>query len=54
MGALKIAEIQSISRRGTWIFVEDQEFFMPFDLYPWFQKAAIEQIYDFFVDFINC
>lgn len=44
---ISVAEIQNISRQGIWIFVEDQEFFLPFDLYPWFQKATIEQIYDF-------
>lgn len=41
------AEIQNISNHGIWIFVNEQEFFLSFDKYPWFQKATIDQIYDF-------
>lgn len=44
---ISIAEIQNISNYGIWIFVNDQEYFLPFDKYPWFQKATIGQIYDF-------
>lgn len=40
------AEVQNISEQGIWILVSDQEFFLPFDEYPWFYKATIEQIYD--------
>ena len=39
-------EIQNISQKGIWILVNDQEFFLPFIKYPWFQKATIEQIYN--------
>lgn len=42
-----IAEIQNISNYGIWIFVNDREYFLSFDKYPWFQKATISQIYDF-------
>lgn len=45
--AISVAEIQGISKQGLWIFVRDQEFFLPFDEYPWFAKATINQIYDF-------
>lgn len=40
------AEIQNISKEGIWIWVINQEFFLPFAEFPWFKKATIEQIYD--------
>ena len=44
---ISIVEIQNISNHGLWVFVKDQEFFIPFEKYPWFKKATIDQIYDF-------
>lgn len=45
-------EIQNISNYGIWLLIDDNEFFMPFDEFPWFLKANIEQIYnvEFFHD----
>lgn len=40
------AEIQNISNHGIWILVNDQEFFMPFEEFPWFLKATIKEIYN--------
>jgi hypothetical protein len=40
------AEIQNISNHGIWILVGDKEFFMPFERFPWFLKATIQQIYN--------
>ncbi len=40
------AEIQNISSHGIWILVNDQEFFMPFEEFPWFLKATIKEIYN--------
>lgn len=40
------AEIQNISNHGIWVFVNNQEFFLPFDEYPWFLKATIKEIYN--------
>lgn len=40
------AEIQNISREGIWIFVINQEYFLPFTDFPWFKRATIEQIYN--------
>ena len=40
------AEIQNISKEGIWILINDQEFFLSFIEYPWFQKTTIEQIYN--------
>ncbi len=45
--AISVAEIQGISKQGMWILVKDREFFLPFEEYPWFAKATINQIYDF-------
>ena len=39
-------EISIISKKGFWLSVNEQEFFLPFSEYPWFAKATIEQIYD--------
>lgn len=39
-------EINIISKKGFWLSVNEQEFFLPFSEYPWFRKATIEQIYD--------
>lgn len=39
-------KVQSISKEGMWVFLNNQEFFLSFSEYPWFQKATIEQIYD--------
>lgn len=40
------AEIQNISNHGIWILVNDQEFFLPFEEFPWFLKATIKEIYN--------
>lgn len=40
------AEIQNISNHGIWVLVNDQEFFLPFEKFPWFLKATIQQIYN--------
>jgi hypothetical protein len=41
-----IIEIQNISNQGIWIFVQDKEYFIPFNKFPWFLKATIQQIYN--------
>ena len=40
------AEIQNISNHGIWVLVNDQEFFMPFEEFPWFLKATVQEIYN--------
>ena len=39
-------EITNIERLGFWLLVGDQEYFVPFEDYPAFQKATIQQIYN--------
>ena len=33
-----------ISKHGFWLLLGDEELPVPFDQFPWFQKATIEQI----------
>ena len=37
-------EVTNISMHGIWIFIKDQEFFMPFDDFPWFKEAPVRKI----------
>ncbi len=37
-------EVVNISRFGFWILVDEREFFLSFDNFPWFRKATIDQI----------
>lgn len=36
--------VTDISPDGIWVLVNDEELFMPFDQFPWFKKATVEQI----------
>ena len=38
------AEVANIDRFGLWVLVEDKEYFLPHDEFPWFRSAKIEQI----------
>ena len=37
-------EIQNISKHGFWLFIKDKEYFLPFQIYPWFKEAKISDI----------
>ena len=37
-------EVLNISQHGFWILVDGKEFFLPFEKFPWFRKATIEDI----------
>lgn len=37
--------VQNISPHGIWLLLQDKEFFMSFEKFPWFLRATIEQIY---------
>ena len=45
------AEVTNISQHGIWLYVKQQEYFLPFDKFPWFKKAAIGEILE--VEFIH-
>ena len=38
------AEVLGVTRHGVWLLVGDTEYHLPFEQYPWFVKATIEQI----------
>ena len=38
-------EVTSISAQGFWLLVENREYFVPFQDYPVFKNATIEQIF---------
>ena len=42
-----VVEIQQISPFGMWLYIDGEELFLPFDAYPWFLKATLDQIYNF-------
>lgn len=39
-------EVTNIGPHGIWLLVESGEYFLPFETFPWFKKASIEQIVD--------
>lgn len=39
-----LAEITHVSRHGFWLLLADEELFLPFTDFPWFQGATIEQL----------
>lgn len=39
-------EVVSISPFGVWILVADREYFLDHKRYPWFRKAAVQDVID--------
>ena len=37
-------EVTNISRQGFWLLLEDEELFLAFSDFPWFQDAAVGKI----------
>ena len=37
-------EITNISEHGFWIFLKAKEYFLPFEQFPWFKNANVQQI----------
>ena len=38
------AEVSNISQHGFWLLVGDEKLFLPFEHFPWFRSATIDQI----------
>ena len=38
------AEVTHVSKYGLWLLLGDEELYMPFEQFPWFKQATIEQI----------
>ena len=39
--------ISDLDDNGFWLLTQEGEFFVPFERYPAFQKARVEQIFNF-------
>ena len=37
-------EVTNIDRFGFWLLVEDNEYFLPYQDFPWFRTARVEEI----------
>jgi hypothetical protein len=37
-------EVSNIDVHGFWLYVEDKEYFLPFEEYPWFKNAKVKEI----------
>jgi len=37
-------EVSHIGIHGCWICTEDTEYFLPYDEYPWFKEAKVQEI----------
>jgi hypothetical protein len=37
-------EVTHISKNGFWMLIGDEELLLPFEQFPWFKQATVEQI----------
>jgi hypothetical protein len=37
-------EVTNVSARGFWLFIAEEELFVPFSEFPWFKEASIAEI----------
>jgi hypothetical protein len=42
--ATSAAEVTHISKHGFWVLLGDEELLLPFEHFPWFKAATVEQI----------
>lgn len=40
-----LPEVTAIGRDGFWVICDEREFFVPYENYPVFRHATVEQIY---------
>ena len=38
------AEVTNISKHGSWLLLDEEELLLPFEQFPWFRSATVEQI----------
>jgi hypothetical protein len=38
------AEVTNVDSFGVWVLVSDREYFLPYDDFPWFRKATLDQV----------
>ena len=41
-----VAEVTHVSKHGFWLLLDSEELLVPFEHFPWFKKATIEQLSD--------
>lgn len=41
---ISVPELTHLSRFGLWLLLDDEESFLPFEQFPWFRRATIEQL----------
>ncbi|PVE42560.1 DUF2442 domain-containing protein [Limnohabitans planktonicus] len=39
-----VAEVTNVSKHGFWLLLGDEELLVPFDQFPWFKQATVEQL----------
>ena len=39
-----VAEVTHVSKHGFWLLLGSEELLVPFEEFPWFKKATIEQL----------
>lgn len=39
-----VTEVTHISKHGFWMLLDQEELLLPFDQFPWFKQATVEQI----------
>jgi hypothetical protein len=40
------SEVTNISKQGFWVIIGNKEYFVPFNMFPVFRKATVDQIVD--------
>ena len=45
-GGISGAEVLNISPHGFWLLVLEQEYFLDFDLFPWFRHGTVADLCD--------
>ena len=39
-----VAQVTNVSKHGFWLLLGDEELLLPFDQFPWFKQATVEQL----------
>jgi len=37
-------EVANISKHGIWLYLDGREYFLPYDHFPWFKSATIDEV----------
>ncbi len=37
-------EVANIDQHGLWLLIDDKEYFLPYEDFPWFRQATLHQI----------